>query len=53
MGIRSRDLVDAFMDKVLDHAQACGIEKAVSDTVEDPKLYTQAIQTVHKKLATR
>jgi hypothetical protein len=51
-GIQSRELVDTFMDKVSDHAQACGIEKAVSHALENPKLYTQAIETVRKKLAT-
>lgn len=49
--IRSHELVDAFMDKVKEQTETCGVEKAVSDAMDNPNLYTQAIETVHKKLA--
>jgi hypothetical protein len=53
LSIRSHEWVDAFMDQVQEQAQACGIAKATATAIfATPKLYTQAIETVRKKVAT-
>ena len=52
LSIQSYELVDAFMDKVEEQVQACGMEKATSAIFENSKWYTQAIETVRKKIAT-
>ncbi|WP_223254190.1 hypothetical protein, partial [Cardinium endosymbiont of Bemisia tabaci] len=48
---KAREWVNLFMDKVEENAQTFGIEKAVSDVVENLELYTQAIETARKQLA--
>jgi hypothetical protein len=53
LGIRPHALVEVFMDQVQKQAQACGIAKATATAIfATPKLYTQAIETVRKKIAT-
>ena len=49
--IQSHEIVDAFMNRVEEHAQACSMEEATSDIFENLTLYTQAVQEVRKKLA--
>ncbi len=44
--------IGTFIVKVQEQVQACGIEKAVSDVIATPELYTQAIKTVPQQLAT-
>ncbi|HLP34458.1 MAG TPA: ankyrin repeat domain-containing protein, partial [Amoebophilaceae bacterium] len=52
LSIRSHEWVDAFMAKVEEQAQACGIAKATSSAiVGSAELYTKAIETVRKKIA--
>ncbi|HLP34927.1 MAG TPA: RHS repeat-associated core domain-containing protein, partial [Amoebophilaceae bacterium] len=52
LSIRSHEWVDAFMDQVGEQAQACGMEEATSAIFENAEWYTQAIETVRKKMAT-
>ncbi|HLP34482.1 MAG TPA: hypothetical protein VK133_00605 [Amoebophilaceae bacterium] len=40
------------MDKIQQQAQACGMEEAISAIFENAEWYTQAIETVRKKIAT-
>ena len=49
LDIRSRAMVDLFMDKVQEKAQAFGID--ASAILDNPKLYTESIATAREKLA--
>ncbi|HLP34576.1 MAG TPA: ankyrin repeat domain-containing protein [Amoebophilaceae bacterium] len=51
LNIRSHALVGAFMDQVQKQAQACGIAKATAAVFESAEWYTQALETVRKKMA--
>uniref|UniRef100_A0A905HKW2 OTU domain-containing protein n=1 Tax=Lutzomyia longipalpis TaxID=7200 RepID=A0A905HKW2_LUTLO len=48
LSIRSHELVNIFMERVLEHAEAFGVD--VSVILENTKLYTKSIETVCRKL---